>query len=181
MPGPAKNFLRASKLLRQPAPPWLGVHPFLAGETDFPAAGTKRGEVHPNNGAQTRHGTTTNGSARSRRRNSMSASPSHSSIADRFFRATVERPPAESLRSRAKWAVEKQPYVFHEALPAPKRHVGGRAIRTEPGEALGPLARDVAVMLDDHRPFFRGFAPGRRDCLGCLGPYTPGNRDRYKY
>jgi hypothetical protein len=66
-------------LLRQPAPPWFGVYPCPARETDFPAAVTKEGKVHDNNRAQTRHGTTTNGSARSCRRNSMSASLSHRS------------------------------------------------------------------------------------------------------
>jgi hypothetical protein len=41
MPGPANNFERASKLLRQPEAVWFGVPPSLAGEIDFPAAGTK--------------------------------------------------------------------------------------------------------------------------------------------
>jgi hypothetical protein len=46
MPHPVKNFQRASKLLRQPEPPWLGYTPFLAGEIDFPTARTKGAKDH---------------------------------------------------------------------------------------------------------------------------------------
>jgi hypothetical protein len=51
MPGSVKNFQRASKLLRQPAPSRIGAPPFLAGETDFLACDPKKRLVpHPGSG-----------------------------------------------------------------------------------------------------------------------------------
>jgi hypothetical protein len=68
MPGPAKNFQRASKLLRQPEAARIGVYPFLAGDIDFPRPEPKGAQFSTTNAPKP-------GSARSRRRNSMSAFP----------------------------------------------------------------------------------------------------------
>jgi hypothetical protein len=49
---------------------------------------------------------------------------------------------------RRKAVGEKAAGVGDEGLPAAQRHVSGRPVRIEPGETIGPLPRDAAVMLD---------------------------------
>src|SRR5438034_167347 len=51
----------------------------------------------------------------------------------------VARPPAER-RSMGGPAVEEEPHIIDETLPAAQRHVSGRAIGVEAREALGPCA-----------------------------------------
>src|SRR5712671_6887050 len=77
----------------------------------------------------------------------------------------VERSPTERRRDGGGWAVEKAFYVIDELLPSAERHFAQRTVRMQPGEALGPRARDAAVMLDNRGAFFFCLAPG---CGGAI-------------
>ena len=68
--------------------------------------------------------------------------------------------PSECRGGGAEGVIEKQSDIVDEAQPAPGRHAAGRPVRVEPGKALRPRPRDVAVELDDRGPFFVGFAQG---------------------
>src|SRR5690348_15690222 len=77
----------------------------------------------------------------------------------------VIRRPAERCRLLSPTVVEELPAIFDESLPAPLRHIAGRAIRIKPGESLGPGVRDTAVIFDDRRALLLGLAPACGRCL----------------
>jgi hypothetical protein len=71
----------------------------------------------------------------------------------------VERSPTKRSHLFGPAAIEESTAIIDECLPAPQRHVARWAIGMEPGVALGPRARDAAVMLDDRRAFRLCLAP----------------------
>src|SRR5690348_7852891 len=75
----------------------------------------------------------------------------------------VEGSPAEPRDFLAPSGIEELADVVNELLPALRRNITGRAIGIEPGEALGPCARDLAVVLDYRGAFFLGLAPAREN------------------
>ena len=77
----------------------------------------------------------------------------------------VQRSPAQRGSLFGPAGIEETSYVVDELLPALRRHVSKRALGTQPGEALGPGARDLAIMLDDRGTLLLRFAPG---CEGVI-------------
>ena len=80
----------------------------------------------------------------------------------------IERSPAER-GGVACSTVEERRHVIDEALPPPKRHVAGRTVRMQAGEAFDPSAENATVVLDDRSALFLGHAPLEFRPLG-LGP-----------
>ncbi len=72
----------------------------------------------------------------------------------------VKRSPTEPRGLRCKPAVEEAADIVDKAPPTARRHVRGRASAVEPGEALGPGARNATVMLADRSALIPGFGPG---------------------
>ena len=64
------------------------------------------------------------------------------------------RPPTESRGRRSPAAVEKQADVINKCPPAPQGYIARRPIGFEAGEALGPLARNTALVLNESGAFF---------------------------
>src|SRR5262249_54591716 len=140
------------------AAPARGI-PLLGREIDFPAAGTEGTKCMTTAAAQTRHGTTTKGSARSRRRSSMSASSSHPSIPERDMPldagALVEACPAQALS------------LCEAVTPS---QASNSAASDGPGPVTPPAPRLVPTQPDqprDGKAAFRGGLwrdiPSRRD------------------
>jgi hypothetical protein len=73
----------------------------------------------------------------------------------------VVRSPAKRLGDRAERAVEEMLDIIDEAQPPFRRHVVGRTFRIDPGEALGPGARNVAVVFDNRGSLFLIIPPCR--------------------
>jgi hypothetical protein len=62
-------------------------------------------------------------------------------------------PPTESRSRRSPAAVEKQADVVNKCPPTAQRYIARRPIGFEPGEALGPFARNTALMLNESGAF----------------------------
>jgi hypothetical protein len=82
-------------------------------------------------------------------------------------RGQVERSSAERCGLLDPTTVEEKAAIVEGTPSALRGHVTRRAIEMEPGEALGPSARDASILFEDRR----------RTIKGCVGG-SPRNRRR---